>query len=51
MTNHPSQPKRHDPPDLFQDIQELLDRVDVLRACDLRPENEILGYDDHGIPE
>jgi|HubBroStandDraft_6_1064221.scaffolds.fasta_scaffold1069956_1 hypothetical protein len=54
MTNHPNQPnlpKRQDPPDLFQDIQELLDRVDALPKCDLRPESEILGYDDQGIPE
>jgi antitoxin VapB len=31
-------------------IEDLLRRVDVLPTQDTRPENEILGYDDDGIP-
>jgi len=51
MTSDPNEAKRQDPAHLFQDIQELLERVDALPTRDLRPESEILGYDDHGIPE
>jgi antitoxin VapB len=31
-------------------IEDLLRRVDALPTLDSRPENEILGYDEHGIP-
>ena len=31
-------------------IEDLLRRVDALPTQDMRPENEILGYDDDGIP-
>ncbi len=31
-------------------VEDLLRRVDALPALDLRPEDEILGYDEHGIP-
>ncbi len=31
-------------------IEELLRRVDALPTLDSRPEDEILGYDEHGIP-
>jgi antitoxin VapB len=31
-------------------IEDLLRRVDVLPSLDVRPENEILGYGEDGIP-
>jgi antitoxin VapB len=31
-------------------LEDLLRRVDALPTLDTRPENEILGYDDRGIP-
>jgi len=31
-------------------IEDLLRRVDQLPILDARPEDEILGYDEHGIP-
>jgi len=31
-------------------IEDLLRRVDELPILDARPEDEILGYDEHGIP-
>lgn len=31
-------------------IEDLLRRVDQLPILDSRPEDEILGYDEHGIP-
>jgi antitoxin VapB len=31
-------------------VEELLRRVDALPNLDSRPEDEILGYDDHGVP-
>ncbi len=31
-------------------IQDILRRVDTLPRKDSRPEDEILGYDEHGIP-
>ena len=35
---------------LFGQVDDLLRRVDALPTLDSRPEDEILGYDDHGIP-
>ena len=35
---------------LTSQIEELLRRVDALPVLDSRPEDEILGYDEHGIP-
>lgn len=32
------------------DIDEILRRVDSLPILDSRPEDEILGYDEHGLP-
>jgi antitoxin VapB len=31
-------------------IEDLLHRVDALPTLDSRPEDEILGYDEHGMP-
>ena len=31
-------------------IEEMLRRVDALPTLDSRPEDEILGYDEHGMP-
>jgi len=31
-------------------IEDLLRRVDALRTLDSRPEDEILGYDERGLP-
>jgi antitoxin VapB len=31
-------------------IEDLLRRVDALPTLDSRPEDEILGYDEHGMP-
>jgi antitoxin VapB len=31
-------------------VEELLRRVDALPNLDSRPEDEILGYDEHGLP-
>jgi antitoxin VapB len=35
---------------LNSQIEDLLRRVDVLPTLDSRPEDEILGYDEHGMP-
>ena len=35
---------------LTSQIEELLRRVDSLPTLDSRPEDEILGYDEHGMP-
>jgi antitoxin VapB len=32
-------------------IEDLLRRVDSLPTLDSRPEDEILGYDEHGVPQ
>ena len=31
-------------------LEEILHRVDALPTLDTRPEDEILGYDQHGVP-
>ena len=31
-------------------VEEMLRRVDALPTLDSRPEDEILGYDEHGMP-
>ncbi len=31
-------------------VEDLLRRVDALPTLDTRPEDEILGYDEHGMP-
>ena len=31
-------------------LEDLLRRVDALPTLDSRPEDEILGYDEHGVP-
>lgn len=33
-----------------EDVQDILRRVDALPALDSRPEEQILDYDEHGIP-
>jgi antitoxin VapB len=33
-----------------QKIEDILHRVDQLPVLDSRPEDEILGYDEHGLP-
>jgi hypothetical protein len=38
------------PADLAAELNELLRRVDVLPMLDTRSADEILGYDDHGLP-
>lgn len=35
---------------LSAQIEDLLRRVDALPTLDSRPEDEILGYDEHGVP-
>jgi len=35
---------------LVGQVDDLLRRVDALPTLDSRPEDEILGYDEHGIP-
>jgi len=35
---------------LADQIEDLLQRVDALPSLDTRPENEILGYGEDGIP-
>lgn len=35
---------------LTDQIEDLLRRVDSLPTLDARPEDEILGYDEHGVP-
>jgi antitoxin VapB len=35
---------------LSESLQEILRRVDALPTLDTRPEDEILGYDEHGLP-
>lgn len=35
---------------LVGQVEDLLRRVDALPALDSRPEDEILGYDEHGAP-
>jgi antitoxin VapB len=35
---------------LDSQLEDLLRRVDALPTLDSRPENEILGYDEHGMP-
>jgi len=35
---------------MTEKLEDILRRVDALPTLDTRPEDEILGYDDHGIP-
>jgi antitoxin VapB len=35
---------------MTEKLQDILRRVDALPPLDTRPEDEILGYDKHGIP-
>lgn len=35
---------------LASEIEDLLRRVDALQTLDWRPENEILGYGEEGLP-
>jgi antitoxin VapB len=35
---------------LDSQLEDVLRRVDALPTLDSRPENEILGYDEHGMP-
>lgn len=35
---------------LNSQLEDLLRRVDALPSLDSRPEDEILGYDEHGMP-
>ena len=35
---------------LADQVEDLLRRVDALPVLDSRPEDEILGYDEHGMP-
>ncbi len=35
---------------LLSQLEEILDRVDQLPVLDSRPPDEIMGYDEHGLP-
>jgi antitoxin VapB len=35
---------------MAKELEEILRRVDALPTLDSRPEDEILGYDDQGMP-
>ena len=35
---------------MTEKLEDILRRVDALPTLDIRPENEILGYDEQGIP-
>jgi len=35
---------------LFREIRDMLHRVEAMPALDERSADEILGYDDHGLP-
>ena len=36
---------------MTEKLEEILRRVDSLPPLDSRPEDEILGYDEHGVPK
>ncbi|MGH9513459.1 MAG: type II toxin-antitoxin system VapB family antitoxin [Terriglobales bacterium] len=36
---------------LGRQLEEVLSRIDTLPTLDSRPEDEILGYDEHGLPK
>ena len=36
---------------MAEKLEEILRRVDSLPPLDSRPEDEILGYDEHGVPK
>ncbi|MGH9682007.1 MAG: type II toxin-antitoxin system VapB family antitoxin [Candidatus Acidiferrales bacterium] len=42
--------RKHDGPTLAEKLDDILRRVDNLPTLDTRLENEILGYDDQGVP-
>jgi len=35
---------------MTEELQDILRRIDALPTLDARPEDDILGYDSHGIP-
>lgn len=35
---------------LPEEVEDILQRMDALPTLDSRPEDEILGYDEHGLP-
>ncbi len=35
---------------MLESVEEILRRVDQVPTLDTRPEDEILGYDEHGVP-
>jgi antitoxin VapB len=45
-----SDPKKQDLERTKSEIDEIMRRVDALPVLDSRSEDEILGYDEHGLP-
>ena len=39
-----------DPPDIWERIRDIQDRVAAMPDLDTRSADEIIGYDEHGIP-
>ncbi|MCB1021714.1 MAG: type II toxin-antitoxin system VapB family antitoxin [Bryobacterales bacterium] len=39
-----------DPPDIWEQIREIQDRVAAMPDVDSRGADEIIGYDEHGVP-
>ena len=39
-----------DPPDIWERIREIQDRVAAMPDIDTRSADEIIGYDEHGVP-
>jgi hypothetical protein len=43
-------PKKEEAEGIRSNLEDILSRVDSLPILDSRKENEILGYDEHGMP-
>jgi antitoxin VapB len=43
-------PKKRTPKEKFQAAMDILKRIDALPVLDARSPDEILGYDEHGLP-
>ncbi|MGA7859288.1 MAG: hypothetical protein WCA11_15235 [Terracidiphilus sp.] len=43
--------KKQEPERTKTELEEILRRVDSLPVLDSRTEDEILGYDEHGLPQ
>jgi len=46
-----SEPKKQELERTKSEIDEILRRVDSLPVLDSRPADEVLGYNDHGMPD